>query len=59
MVRYRAQPADVKRAGFGPITDGVPEPVGDRGESERRMPPPLGVEMCTAEITKRYRKVKS
>ncbi len=28
------------RAGFGPISNGVPLPIGDGGESERELPPP-------------------
>jgi hypothetical protein len=31
---------DSKRPGYGPISDGVPEAIGDAGESERLMPPP-------------------
>lgn len=29
---------DTKRPGYGPLSDGVPEPIGDGGESEALMP---------------------
>lgn len=62
MVTYAEEPCTFdfdRKAGHGFVSDGVPEPVGRRGKSERSMPPPLGVEVSTAEITKPYRKVES
>lgn len=29
-------------AGFGPLSNGIPEAIGSHGESEREMPPPPG-----------------
>ncbi len=28
----------VTLAGYGPISDGIPEPIGDGGDSENKMP---------------------
>ncbi len=44
-------------AGFGPISDGVPVLVGNGGESENEMPPPIGTKVRTADITVRIRRL--
>ncbi len=45
-------------AGEGPVSDGVPEPRGQGGDSEREMPPPPpgSRKMSELEPTKKMRK---
>lgn len=47
-------------AGFGPLSDGVPELLGDGGESERLMPdPPRKSEpLMSFDKTAQYRRLK-
>lgn len=35
-------PLLIELAGFGPLSNGVPQAIGDGGASERRLPPPIG-----------------
>ncbi len=45
-------------AGFGPLSNGIPEPIGNHGESEREMPPPPRASrpVCDYDKTQQMRK---
>jgi hypothetical protein len=49
---------DKMPAGYGPVSDGVPEPRGQGGDSEREMPPPprTSRKMSQLEATVKMRK---
>jgi hypothetical protein len=46
-------------AGEGDISDGVPMPTGEGGDSEKRMPPPVGTKVRLLRDTVPMRKVRS
>lgn len=49
----------VQLAGFGPISDGIPQPIGDGGDSEDVMPrPPRTSVQVDVDQTKRMRKAR-
>ncbi len=49
-----------KMAGFGLMSDGVPLPIGDGGDSEKQpSEPPRGSTPVSCDITRRIRKVRS
>lgn len=58
MSRVRWYSSDKDKAGFGPLSNGVPELLGKGGESERSMPPPIGVPVRSTRDTIPMRKVK-
>lgn len=57
MSRVRWYDKDRDKAGFGPLSNGIPEAMGKGGESEASMPPPIGHPVRSSRDTVPMRKV--